>query len=228
MSISKKKHFKKPVQLNTVKNLGSGAVLGTQSVNRHPSPFWVFQPKSTGGSCSLPTRWRGAEARSRFTPPCPALGTAGTPRNAPPDLHPSPVTPRLCRKPRREACGGARCSRRHRQACRNQHQGAGAGRWKRSKLPPLLCKSHSKIIIPQKFNPGSATGLLPRRPPERGLQSQPCAHAGGKKVPSGDQAPREGRDPRCFHTKNLQGKEKKRKKAERGTEAETPVMPSGS
>lgn len=126
--------------------------------------------------------------------PCPAWpwGQWGHPGQA--RMSPQPHHPRLCHKP----CGeiwGAPCSGRCWQECGNQHA---RSRWKPSKLPTPLYKSHTKILIPKKFNPGSVTRLPPRQLMERGLHSQPCTHPG--KTPSGERAPQEGRGPRCFHT----------------------------
>lgn len=125
-------------------------------------------------------------ARSHFTPSCLALGTVGTPRKSWAESPaPSPrVVPQTLRRPLGGGPGAAGGTGRRAET---STQGTGAGRWKPSKFSPLLYKSHSKIINPQKLKPGSATGLLPRQPPERGLHSQPCTHArGGGKMPSGE------------------------------------------
>lgn len=173
----------------------------------HPCPLEGGWEKKGDPACSLQgSKELNCVARSHFVPSCPALGTAGTSRNTRVDLHPIPsaITPGCAAKPCREVSGGPRAAGGAGRRAETSTQGAGVERWKPSKLPLPLYKSCSKkIIIPKKFSPGSATRLLPRRPTERGLHSRPCTHAGGKKCLQVRQAPQEGQDPRCFHTKDL-------------------------
>lgn len=145
----------------------------------------------------------------------PGLGNSKDIQNKPGSI-PSPIPPG-CAINLTERLWGAPCSPAHAvpKAARKELAWGGGN----PPNPAPLYESCSEIVIPKEFNPGNATGLLPKRP-EHGLCAQPALHTyreGGECLQV-RQAPQEGQDSRCFPTEDVEKQQ---------SEAETPVVPSG-